>query len=502
MPNFKSAPEMELLFNQVRGNLNRAKAKKEQPQLLDYLSQKKELLQGILKMHYSGRGNKIKQDTFSRHWYKLEKFKNYHLKYDTVYFSDASLEALRRKCSLLESKEKLCSLYHAAKKMAYGEKLSRKRSDENFFSILKTELGYYAITPLILSNPSARSVVKIIIPIIEKAGRVMLLFSKPQALKIIYSTQCKGTEESLQLLYGAQVKVFDRVSSGIQECQAKRYIVMPILPGITVTQFYRNFINNIIKGERELGVSFVHIVEIMLAMAKDLWRIHQKGWVHSDIKSNNMLLTRSENSFKVAIIDDDDMKKIGDCRGRTKNFGAHFYHAPEISGTNSVKNASYASDVYALGITFVELLVSNMNEESIKQKFPSWSHPTRKEILVKYLHVWQSYYVNLPKTPALPQAEDQVTKLIKLIECMLDENPRIRISSNNVVIELASLSNSLKSMSVIIDRIKIPSIPAAENLVVTSSQAELDDEASDAAPLLPGHNAIAGSTKNRCCVIS
>ena len=386
--------------------------------------------------------------------------------------------------------------------MAYGEKLSRKRSGENFVSILKTELGYYVITPLVLSRPSSRSVVKIIIPIIERTGGVELLFSKPQALKIIYSTNCKGTEESLQLLYGPRVKVFDRVSYGVQDYKTKRYIVMPILPGITIAQFHQNFINNLLDGEEELGVDFVHIVEIMLAMAKDLGRIHQNGWVHCDIKPNNMLLTRFSNGFKVAIIDDDDMKKSSDCESRTHVFGARYYHAPEILQAGSAKNASYASDVYALGITFVELLVSNIDEESVKQKIPSWLNPTRKDILIRQLNIWKNLYANLPNIPVQTQIVSQMTMLINLIECMLDENPMTRIKCASIVTGLSLLISLLKPMAISKDRIKLPSTPTTDDLVVSISQADSDDELSDEDPLLPGQMVIPGSTKNRCCVIS
>lgn len=502
MPNFKSVIEMESLCRQVEDNLIRARTNRVQAQLLDCLNEKKKFLENMLKAHYGGKGGTLNQAICSQYWYKLEKFHNYHLKHEAIFFSDDSLEALRRKLSLPESKEKLCRLYGVAKRMAYGEKLSRKRSGGNFVSILKTELGYYVITPLVLSRPSSRSVVKIIIPIIDRTGGVELLFSKPQALKIIYSTRYKGTKESLQLLYGPQVEMFERAPSEEQDYYAKRYVVMPILPGMTIAQFHQNFINNLLDGEEELGVNFVHIVEIMRAMAKDLGRIHQNGWVHCDIKPNNMLLTRFANSFKVAIIDDDDMKKSSDYSASKQVFGAPYYHAPEVLKTGSAKNASYASDVYALGITFVELLGSKIDEESVKGEFPSCDNPTRQQILVKQLRLWQSFYQDLPNIPALERIVPQVEVLINLIERMLDENPMTRIRCENIVEELTRLIHLLQPMGVSRDWIKIPSIPAAADLVLTSSQAELDDEASDAAPLLPGHNAIAGSTKNRCCVIS
>ena len=90
------------------------------------------------------------------------------------------------------------------------------------------------------------------------------------------------------------------------------------------------------------------ISETLTRISTTLEYIHSKGYLHNDLKSNNVLLERRNDSFRPVIIDFGKSKPIEKERQSSKNskLRAADYIAPEVR--NDFKETA-ASDVYSLG---------------------------------------------------------------------------------------------------------------------------------------------------------
>lgn len=120
-------------------------------------------------------------------------------------------------------------------------------------------------------------------------------------------------------------------------------------------------------------------------LADTLATVHQHGIVHHDIKPQNLLLT------------DDGRLKIADFGVANRNWGTRSYMAPELSLGEAVTSDDVRIDVYALGITLLELLLgknplrdiadndllqAKIRHEFIPHSLPRWV----QEILLKATH--------------------------------------------------------------------------------------------------------------------
>lgn len=82
-----------------------------------------------------------------------------------------------------------------------------------------------------------------------------------------------------------------------------------------------------------------------LTLTDALANIHDKGIVHHDIKPANLLLTG------------DGRLKIGDFGVANSNIGTRVYMAPELCLAEDVATDDARTDIYALGVTLLELLL-------------------------------------------------------------------------------------------------------------------------------------------------
>lgn len=144
-------------------------------------------------------------------------------------------------------------------------------------------------------------------------------------------------------------------------------------------------VNELIKGQtlkevlRKRGkFTFLEACDIMYQLCSAVLHAHQHGVIHRDIKPENVFITK-DGTVKLS---DFGIATFKDINSRvTKSevvVGSVHYLAPELSqGTP----ASVQSDIYALGITFFELITGRVpfDDESpvtvalkhIKEKFPS-----------------------------------------------------------------------------------------------------------------------------------
>lgn len=98
---------------------------------------------------------------------------------------------------------------------------------------------------------------------------------------------------------------------------------------------------------RRMNASVIHqemAFKWCRAMAETLKFVNEKGIVHHDIKPENILFG------------EDDHLKIADFGVANTNGGTRFYMPPEILLGERVSSSDQRSDVYALGITLLEML--------------------------------------------------------------------------------------------------------------------------------------------------
>ncbi|MDD7736420.1 MAG: protein kinase [Bacilli bacterium] len=143
-------------------------------------------------------------------------------------------------------------------------------------------------------------------------------------------------------------------------------------------------VNELIKGQTLRDVlnvrgkfSVLEACDIMYQLCSAVLHAHQHGVIHRDIKPQNVYIT-SDSTIKLGDFGIATFQNASRVTRSEVVVGSVHYLAPEISQGNP---ASIKSDIYALGITFFELLTGKVpfDDESpvtvalmhIKDKMPS-----------------------------------------------------------------------------------------------------------------------------------
>lgn len=109
--------------------------------------------------------------------------------------------------------------------------------------------------------------------------------------------------------------------------------------------------------------------DIALQAAEAIRYIHQRGIIHGDIKSDNILITRTSDKRRVIKLLD-----FGLARAAKGEHSGHVEGTPEYLAPERIANspATQRSDIYALGILFYELLVGRLPfSGSVEELFKS-----------------------------------------------------------------------------------------------------------------------------------
>ena len=99
------------------------------------------------------------------------------------------------------------------------------------------------------------------------------------------------------------------------------------------------------KAIKEKFFDKVGTVKIFVDICKAVNYIHGKGYLHNDLKSNNVVLKRKKEGFHPMIIDFGKSKPIEKSEAR-KRYTAADYIAPEV---RNGRFETTASDVYSVG---------------------------------------------------------------------------------------------------------------------------------------------------------
>ena len=146
---------------------------------------------------------------------------------------------------------------------------------------------------------------------------------------------------------------------------------------------------NLASAIQNKNISFDKALDITLTVANALFIINSNNVIHNDIKPENLFFG------------DNGIVKIGDFGVANSNIGTIKYLPPQKL-FDTIENASFHRDIFALGITFIELLNNerlflglNSEQRADKiiscdlgiKKFPLWL----QEIILKMISVNPEY---------------------------------------------------------------------------------------------------------------
>lgn len=141
---------------------------------------------------------------------------------------------------------------------------------------------------------------------------------------------------------------------------------LPLLFGIsTATLPYRMILQyhgigkesiTISKAVKCCKISLRNWVDIVKGVSAVLSHVHDKGYLHNDLKVNNVIVEKCEHTFNAIIIDFGKSSKVNDCRHRKKtmtseeqlSYSQLYPHiAPEIVNGSDVPSTK--SDIFSFG---------------------------------------------------------------------------------------------------------------------------------------------------------
>jgi serine/threonine protein kinase len=133
---------------------------------------------------------------------------------------------------------------------------------------------------------------------------------------------------------------------GLDFCGQERYLVMDYCNGGTLRQLMNS------GYPLSIGQCLELLSDVLLA----LQQVHGQGIIHCDIKPENILLSLTDSGWKAHVADFGIAQLLQDVnQGQGKCHGAPAYMAPECF----YGQATYSSDLYALGIVLYELVVGD-----------------------------------------------------------------------------------------------------------------------------------------------
>ncbi len=129
------------------------------------------------------------------------------------------------------------------------------------------------------------------------------------------------------------------------------------------------------RWRRERDPSLSERLRLMIALARGVQHAHQRGVVHRDLKPNNVLVTEVDGLSQPKIIDFGIAVGIGDQPSQSgpssySVAGTAMYMSPE-QAEGHAEGVDTRSDVYALGMILLGLLLPAPGLKSLGPEFPS-----------------------------------------------------------------------------------------------------------------------------------
>ncbi|XP_046640495.1 serine/threonine-protein kinase 32C-like isoform X2 [Daphnia pulicaria] len=175
----------------------------------------------------------------------------------------------------------------------------------------------------------------------------------------VYLTACKKCKPGSDEDFNVEIKTLRKLSHlfvvkylDVVTMNSEKFIVMELCEG-SLKDYAEGNLKEIPKDSLDEKI-------LLSQVALGLAFIHDKGIIHKDLKLDNILLKRQSNRLVLAKIADFGFAKelkLGKSEfSQTKHAGTENYMSPELlKAKNGVYPASFASDVYALGIIIAQI---------------------------------------------------------------------------------------------------------------------------------------------------
>lgn len=200
------------------------------------------------------------------------------------------------------------------------------------------------------------------------ALKTLLDFTDSYALQL-FEKECEGLAS---LIHPNIIEIFD---SGQMEEEGtnKPFLVMPLLPGLTLEQLIRSSSSRL---------TLQRCLDMFCQTCRGLQAAHERGIIHRDLKPSNIFVMDDDS---VKIIDFGVAHRVAHSNSVGRK-GTPFYMAPEqISG----KALTPASDIFSAAVTFYEALTHRRPfdrasesevEEAVLQVVPPPVHDFNPEV--------------------------------------------------------------------------------------------------------------------------
>jgi len=184
----------------------------------------------------------------------------------------------------------------------------------------------------------------------EGAGSSIYAVSDPQTSQI-YALKHVVVRNEKDVRFIDQLSTEFEVGSRVQHAQLRRSIDLKITKTLLRKPTEAALILEMVEGvscEARVPESLEQIIQIIFQTAQGLQALHQHGFVHCDLKPNNILVD-SEN--KVKVIDLGQACAVGTVKKRIQG-------TPDFISPEQVKRepVTVPTDVYNLGATFYNIL--------------------------------------------------------------------------------------------------------------------------------------------------
>jgi len=179
--------------------------------------------------------------------------------------------------------------------------------------------------------------------------------NKPLAVKVLSPRYVKNQEVVDRFLKEAHIIAMTNHPNIIKlygegKWEHGLYIAMEFIQGVSLRQFIL-----------QKSLSRKRALEIILQVAYALCHLHAHGVIHRDLKPENIIITESG---RIKVIDfgiaqlHDEIKNDSSVEDK-RLIGTPVYMSPEQK--QAASNASFASDIYSLGIIMYELVLGRLS---------------------------------------------------------------------------------------------------------------------------------------------
>jgi serine/threonine-protein kinase len=230
---------------------------------------------------------------------------------------------------------------------------------------------------------------------------VQVSLNRPVAIKFLSKKLLSHHEakelfesESLIIAQLNHPNIVQIIDKGIS-AESQPYFVMEKILGIDLSQML---------AEAELP--FEKKLDIAIQLCKGLAYAHKNGVIHRDIKPSNIIIDQHGNvkilDFGIALTSDQPMEKLA----TSSVMGTQGYVAPEQQEDYS--NATFASDIYSVGILFIDLFgkPAQSEKKKVEQRLDNNIPLALKNLIKKCCHDSASN-----RCQSLNQVRDELLKI-------------------------------------------------------------------------------------------